>query len=151
MAIVSIGQLFERAEAFEQKLEEYYAEIRNESEGDGVRLLTYYLSKHRHHLNEALENFTAEQIAKVKAVKLKYDVEFDLEKHFHLMKTAPKEVTGAGLLKSAISHDAELITLYKTILEQPLGEETHTFLESLVRVEERDIVMLKKTLAMNYF
>lgn len=151
MAIVSIEQLFERAEAFEQRLEDYYAEVRNESKGDGVRLLTYYLSKHRHHLNEALENFTPEQIAKVKTVKLKYDVEFDVEKNFHLMKVPAVEVTGENLLQSAISHDAELITLYKSILEQPLGEEVTIFLESLVRVEERDIVMLKKTLAMNYF
>ena len=67
------------------------------------------------------------------------------------MKVPASEVTGEDLLQSAISHDAELITLYRSILEQPLGEEVTIFLESLVRVEERDIVMLKKTLAMNYF
>ena len=54
MAIVSIADLLDRASQFEERLEKYYAAIRDESEDNGVRLLTYYLARHRQHLQDAI-------------------------------------------------------------------------------------------------
>ena len=44
-----------------------------------------------------------------------------------------------------------MIELYKQILQQPLGGLGAVIFESLVRIEERDVVMIKKMIAMNYF
>ncbi|MCK5094825.1 MAG: hypothetical protein KAR18_08875, partial [Spirochaetes bacterium] len=61
------------------------------------------------------------------------------------------DVRGRELLEAAAGYDAELVNLYKQILQQPLGPEAQVLIESLIRVEERDIVMIKKMIAMNYF
>ena len=151
MAIVSIGDLLDRAGASEERLEKYYAALRDASKDDGVRLLTYYLSRHRRHLQEVLKDFSAGEIERIRSVRLKYDIEFHPEKEFHLIETSPREVKGQALLEAAAGYDAELISLYQKILRQPLNPEATAFVESLIRVEERDIVMLKKMLAMHYF
>ena len=54
-------------------------------------------------------------------------------------------------LEAAVGYDAELVDLYKKILQQPLSTEAAVLIESLIRLEERDIIMLKKMIAMNYF
>ncbi|MFH1006152.1 MAG: hypothetical protein V1800_01455 [Candidatus Latescibacterota bacterium] len=151
MAIVSIGDLLDRAGAFEEQLGKYYAGIRDASKDDGVRLLTYYLSRHRRHLQGALKDLTAGEIERIRSVRLKYDIQLHPEKDFHLIETSPCEVKGEELLNAAVEYDFELIGLYKKILQQPLGPEVSAFVESLIRVEERDIVMVKKMLAMHYF
>lgn len=151
MAIVSIGDLIDRAAEFEKRLEKYYAAIRDESQNDGVGLLTYYLSRHRRHLQHALDEFSPTKISRIRNVKLKYDIEFHSEKDFPLMKTPPQDVKGQELLEAAVGYDTELVSLYKKILQQPLSADAKSLFETLIRIEERDIVMLKKMIAMNYF
>ncbi len=147
MAIVSVGDLLDRAAAFEQELEKYYTVIRDVGTNEGVKLLTYHLSKHRRHLQEALENFSDDKIARIRSIKLKYDIEFKLK----IDKASPEDIKGQELLEAASNYDAELIHLYKEIIQQPLSPEATTLFETLIRIEERDIVMIKKIIAMNYF
>jgi hypothetical protein len=151
MAFESIGDILDRAAEFESKLERYYAAIRDESQDNGVRLLTYYFSRHRNHLADALKGFDSGKIQRIRKVKLKYNVDFDPEKAFHLLKTSPKEVRGMELLETAVEYDEELVALYKKLRDQPIGPEAIVLVESLIRVEEKDIVMIKKMIAMNYF
>jgi len=151
MAIVTVGALLDKAEQFEQRLERYYAAIRDESEDNGVRLLTYYLSKHRRHLRRALSDLDTAKIRLIRRIELKYADDVDLEKGLHITKTPARDVKGEDLLESAVEHDAALVQLYKGMLRQSLIAEVHAFLEALIRVEERDIVMLKKMLAVHYF
>ncbi len=147
MAIVSVGDLLDRAAAFERELEEYYAAIRDVGTNEGVRLLTYHLSRHRRHLQEALENFSDDKIALIRSIKLKYDIEFKLK----IDKMDLENIKGQDLLEAASNYDAGLIHLYKEIIQQPLSPEAATLFETLIRIEEKDIVMIKKTIAMNYF
>lgn len=151
MAIVSIENLLDRASEFERRLEDYYSSIRDQSKNNGVRLLTYYLSRHRRHLEQATENFEPGVLARVKSVKLKFDIDFDPEKELELMDTEPDKVKGEELLDYAVKYDLTLVSLYKKILEQPLGADATALVESLIRVEEKDVVMLKKMLATHYF
>jgi hypothetical protein len=151
MAIVTIEDLLDRARRFEERLTQYYASIRDECQDNGVRLLTYYLARHRKHLDEGLAGFEAKQIARIGKIQLKYDVDFDPARALALMETAPCDVTGQQLLDAAVEYDAMLIDLYKSILKQPLTAEAFSLMESLIRVEERDIVMLKKTMATHLF
>jgi rubrerythrin len=151
MANVTIGHLLDHAREFERKLEAYYASIRDQSKDDGVRLLTYYLGRHRRHLDEALAGYPRADLDRLAAVRLKHDVDFDPEKGFTLMATPPTEVRGKELLEAAVGYDLQLVELYKRMLLQPLGEEAAAMVRGLIRVEEKDVVMLKKMIATNYF
>lgn len=151
MAIVSIGDLLDRASSSENKLERYYASIRDCSRDNGVRLLTYYLARHRKHIQEALDNFSSQEVERIRKIQLKYDIDFNPEREFHLMKTPPEEVEARELLEAAVAYDQQLVDLYKKILEQPMSDEARSVVEALIRIEERDIVMLKKMIAMDYF
>lgn len=151
MAIVNIGDLLDRAADFERRLEQYYAEIRDRSKDNGVRLLTYYLSRHRRHLPEVLKEYSPQVIEQVRKIELKQDIPFVPEKEFQAMGTAPDAVRGQELLAAAVKYDTALATLYREILEQPLIGQAQELFDSLIHVEERDIVMLKKMAAMNYF
>lgn len=151
MANVTLQDLLDRAREFEQRLEKYYAAIRDESKNDGVRLLTYYLSRHRRHLDQALSSYSPEEIERMCRIRLKYDVDFYPEREFKLMKTPPDQVKGQGLLEAAVEYDTVLANLYKSVLKQPLSAEAANLINSLIRLEEKDIVMLKKMIAMDYF
>ena len=151
MAIINIGDLLNRAISYEDRLEKYYAEIRDRSKNNGTRLLSYYFSRHRRHLKQALNELKPDQIQRIRKVKLKYDIEFNPEKVFKIIDISPEEVKGNNLLEAGVKYNTALIELYKKILQQPLIREVSIFFESLIRVEERDIVMMKKMIAMNYF
>ena len=151
MAYESIGDLLNRAGDFEERLVKYYAALRDESNDSGVRLLTYYLSRHRRHLQNALDDLNPNNIENIRKVKIKYDVDFYPENAFHVLDVPPSELKGKDLLEAAIGYDEELVKLYKAMLENPLSTEVSVFIETLIRVEEREIVMLKKMIAMDYF
>lgn len=151
MAFVNIGDVLERAREFEERLEKYYAAIRDKTQDNGVRLLTYYLSRHRRHLQQALDGMDAKVVDHINKVRLKYDIDFSPEKALHVMEIRPVEVKGNELLQAAACYDQELIGLYKQVLEHPLSTEAKVFIETLIRTEEKDIVMIKKMIAMDYF
>ena len=151
MSIVTIDELFQRAQSFEEKLESFYERIRDESDDNGVRLVTYYLARNRRHLQRVLDDFKPDDVAKVKNVQLKYDVEFLPDKVLNVTAIDPKSIKARHLLEIAADYDTALIGLYKSILKQPIGEIAASLLESLLKVEERDVVMIKKMIAMDYF
>jgi len=151
MAFVNIGDVLERAREFEERLEKYYAAIRDESQDNGVRLLTYYLSRHRRHLQQAIDEMEPNLVEHINKVRLKYDIDFTPEKAFHVMEISPTKVKGNELLEAAVGYDQDLIHLYKQVLEHPLSTEAKVFIETLIRTEEKDIVMIKKMIAMDYF
>jgi rubrerythrin len=149
--IVDMADLLDRAGDFEVRLEKYYANLRDQSRDNGVRLLSYYLSRHRRHLQEALGELCAADLQRLRAIKLKHDVEFHPERDFRTMRVPVDEVKAKDVLEAAVDYDAALVRLYQTILDQSIYEAAADLLRSLIRIEERDIVMLKKMIAMNYF
>lgn len=151
MAFVSIGDVLDKAADFEKTLELYYIEIRDNTPNNGVKLLTYYLSRHRRHLQEAFNNIEKSDLKMIRKVKLKYEVGFYFEKEFHPMQTPVTDVSGDELLEAAVGYDKKLITLYEKIRNQPLPEGTKNFIGSLISIEQKDIVMLKKTMATHYY
>ncbi len=151
MAYSSIEELINSVSSFEEKLTDYYASMRDQTENNGVKLLTYYLSRHRNHLNKAMEDLDKEDIKRIKKIKIKYDIEFEMGKDFPLLKKPPKEIVSKELLESAVEYDLQIIDLYKKIIQQSLPGEAKLFFENCIKIEEKDIVMLKKMIAMNYF
>ncbi|MEW5816023.1 MAG: hypothetical protein AB1798_11605, partial [Spirochaetota bacterium] len=132
MAYITIGDLLDRAQQFEERLKTYYASIRDQSRDNGVRLLTYYLSRHRNHLQQAMKDYSSQKIHAIRAVRLKYDINFTPEEEFTLIKTPPQEVRAKELLEAAAEYDSNLITFYKTIHQQPLIDEVRALFESLI-------------------
>lgn len=151
MAIVTVGELLDRGKDFEARLEKYYAEIRDRSSDNGVRLVTYYLARHRRHQEIAMADLPPETLQHVRKVELKFDVPFDPAEEFRIPHFKPEEIKGDELIELAVNYDRDLISLYRSILAQPVNDAVRSVLEALIRVEERDLVMLKKMLAMHYF
>ena len=151
MAYSSIEELLNNVSAFEEKLTEFYSSLRDRTENNGVKLLTYYLSRHRKHLQQAMNDFNKDDLNKIKKIKIKYDIEFNWEKNSPLLKKDPKDINSNELMEAAVGHDLQIIDLYKKVLMQPVSNEAKSFFEICICIEEKDVVMLKKMIAMNYF
>jgi rubrerythrin len=150
-SILCVGDLLKRADEFERQLEKFYATIRDETKDSGVRLLTYYLARHCSHLKRALDDFSLGEIGPICEERLECAVEYPDARQLRIIETDPAKVRGRELLECAANHDESLIHLYKSVLDRPLSEGAASLFESLIRIEEGDVVMLKKMIAMDYF
>ena len=117
---MTIQELLNRAEEFEVKIEQYYARIRDETDNNGVKLLTYYLARHRRHAERVLADFDDKIISHVEKVQLKYDVALSPAEEFGLFDADPASIGSEQLLDTAVAYDAALIGLYKSVLNQPI-------------------------------
>jgi hypothetical protein len=151
MAFSNIEDLINHISTFEVTLTAHYAAIRDQSENNGVRLLTYYLSRHRNHLMKAIDDFDKNSIERIKKIKIKYEIDQNLGKNFPILDKDPKDIKSEELLDSAVQYDMEIITLYKKLNEQPITKEAKSFFEICIKLEEKDVVMIKKMIATNYF
>ena len=150
MAMV-LGELLDRASAFEDRLASYFAALRDQSQDNGVRLLTYYMSRHRRLQRETLERLEPGVLKNIRGSNIPHDLTFQPETAFHSLQIPPGEMTGVKLLQAAVKYDDTLVAFYRKILAEPLNDDARNALDALVQVEERDIVMMKKMIAMNYF
>ncbi len=149
--MVTVGDMLERARDFEHRLEAYYADLRDRATVDGVRLLTHYLARHRRHLPDALESYSEQDLERLAKVPLRYDdTDFDPAKCFQ-GKDVPSSVTGDELLGVAIGFVEDLIAFYRWAAVRPLGEEARGLFQSLLQIEEKHVIELKKIEAMHYF
>ena len=151
MPQISIGALLKSTNEFERRLEKFYISVRDGTEDSGVRLLTYYLARHCHHLKQVLDNLTLYEIDSICKEHVECELDIGSVRHLQLMTADPKEAHGKELLECAVTRDEALIGRYRSILEQPLSEGAASLFESLILIEEADVVMLKKMMATNYF
>ncbi len=151
MAVVTLGDLLSRAAKFEERLENYYASVRDHSTCNNARFLTYNLARHRHHSQQGFEGMDDSQMERIHAVELEDDGLLAAAPDSWSLDATPDKVTGNTLLENALNYDGRLIEFYKTILQHHLTDEARDVLQTLVRIEERDIVMIKKIRAMHYF
>ncbi len=151
MASATLGKLLDRCQDSEIRLETNCAEIRDRTADNGVRMLTYYLARRRHHQKMALGRLDPVMLRRLRKVKLRSAVSRDLTDELRLPEFTPASVDGTTLIEATLGHDMKLMALYRSILEQPLKDDVRAVLEKLILVEERDIGMLKKLRAMRYF
>ncbi len=150
MAVITIAQVLEHAEQFEQELVDFYAKLATESSREGVRLLTGYMSRHQKRIAEALGKLSHEQIGLVTSAPLRYEPKAADCKCFELLGL-PEDATASQVLDAAVVLDECLVDLYRQVLAQPLEAEARDLFESLVRLEQSDEIELKKIKAMDYF
>ena len=150
MAVITIAQVLEHAEQFEQSLVEFYAKLATDSSREGVRLLTDYMSRHRKRICEALDKLSHEQIHLITSAPLRYEPKAADCRCFERL-SLPDDATASQVLDAAVVLDECLVDLYRQVLAQPLEIEARELFESLVRVEQGDEIELKKIKAMDYF
>lgn len=151
MIVENIGRLLNRIERFERRLERYYADIRDRSKDNDLRLLTYYLGRHYRHLPDVLKEQPRPIIKSVRRFEIELRTPFTPEKAHPVIQIAPDKVRSQELLAAAIRYDDALVDLYRAILKQRLKDPAQKLFTTLVHVEERDLAMLKRMAAMNYF
>lgn len=150
MAVTNVACVLRRAGDFEHQLMNYYLDLAEQSTREGVRLLTDYMGRHRRRLSEALERFSAEEYRRISALPLRYEPVSSECDHFEA-RVLPPDATATEVLDLAIEFDECLISLYRQVAQQDVEPEVKELFESLVRMEERDEVMLKKIKATHYF
>ncbi len=151
MAYSSIEELIKSVSDFEEKLTDRYADLRDKTENNGVKLLTFYLSRHRKHLKKAMGDVDKDTLKRIKKIKIKYDIELDSKEKSYITDTDPKDIDSKGLMEAAVEYDLQIIDLYKKIIAQSISDEAKSFFEICIRIEEKDVVMIKKMIATNYF
>ena len=149
--IVSFHDIINKALEFENRLEQYYIEIRDTTENEGVRMITYYLSRHRRRLQKALGDLPQATRDHLFKMTFKHDIEFNPEQDFRPLNSPVADIQAEALIDAGVNYDLQLVEVYKKILELPVNKDASAFVEGLIRMEEKDVVMLKKMLATHYF
>ena len=150
MAVVTIAQVLEHAEEFERMLAHFYARLSERMVGEGVRLLTDYMSRHRDRITAAFEKLPADRVERILATPLHYEPQAADCRCFDGVDL-PDDATAGEVLDAAITFDECLVSLYRQASRQPMDDEAREFFESLIRAEQRDEIELKKIKAMDYF
>ncbi len=150
MAVITIAQVLQHAEQFERSLVEFYAKLAAETSGEGVRMLTDYMSRHRKRMCEALDKLSHDQIDAITSAPLRYDPKAADCRCFEKLDL-PDDATASQVLDAAVILDECLVNLYRQVLSQPLEVEAIELFKSLVRLEQSDEIELKKIKAMDYF
>ncbi len=151
MSRQTVEDMLERAREFERRLEAYYADLRDRATNDGVRLLTYYLARHRRHLPEALDSFSKSQLKRLHRVPLESEAPPFHPGECFAGKELPSSVSGDELLRVAVELVEALIDFYRYLAEHVHDDDARGLIECLLHIEETHVVELKKTIAMNYF
>ena len=151
MATATVGELLDRGRECETRIMEYYEAIRNRSLDNDVRLLTYSLVRHRRQQAKALAGMPVDRLRPLSEVEPRFDGPGDPTEGFRVPAFAPETVRGEELIGAAVNYDGAWVALYRSILAQPIEDDVRAILESLLRMEERDIALLKKILSLHYF
>lgn len=151
MAMFQLGELLDQVSQFEERLTAFFTSLRDQSADNHVRLLTYYMARHRQHQQDALARLPAELIQQIRAITVTLDNTFRPEAAFYAMQIPHTELTGRQFLDAAVRYGEALVAFYRRILAEPLQAEAREMMASMVHTEQRDIAMMNKIIAMNYF
>jgi hypothetical protein len=150
MRAITLGEILEHVETFEENLKDFYTHLSQETTHEGVRLLTDYMSRHSHRIHELLEKISFDRKKVICSTPIPYKPELPDKsniKQVHL----PDDPTANDVLDAAIRFDDCLVNMYHSVADQPVSQEIKDFFDCLIRDIETDEIQLKKIKAMNYF
>jgi len=151
MAIIGLGSFLDQIKSFEQSAEQYYADLRDRTNNDGVRLLTHYLAKRKQHLPQALSLIKPKDLEEARGFPVLLSEDQIPGPELFEENKLNENATGAELLATAIMFTEILLNLYEKMVELIPSGPAHGLFRTLTVIEHRSIVELKKILAMNYF
>jgi hypothetical protein len=132
-------------------MEAYYAAVRDLATDNNVRLVTYFLARHRRHQEMATSSASPDAIRRLRKAKPAENVPVDIIGHFSIPAADPRIITGRELLEAALHYNSQLLTVYRALLRQSLPDDAAAVVEALISIEDRDILMLRKMLTIHYF
>ena len=150
MRAITLGEILEHVETFEENLKDFYAQLSEETTHEGVRLLADYMSRHSHRIHELLEKIPSDRRKVICSTPIPYKPELPDKsniKQVHL----PDDPTANDVLDAAIRFDDCLVNMYHSVADQPVSQDIKDFFDCLIRDMETDEIQLKKIKAMNYF
>ncbi len=134
MSVLTLGDLLDRLQAFEARLEAYYADLRDRADRDGVRMLTYYLARHRKHLPSALECSSKSDIKSIRRTPCRYNgPAFEVAQCFR-GKELPSSTSAPELLDAAIGFAGILADVYRWVAGQSLGKKASSLFQTLLKI-----------------
>ena len=143
MRAITIEEILEHIERFENSLTDFFDKIHDETHDEGARLLTDYIARHRHRTRAALDRCPHEMIDHIKKLPLQYQPDIPGEHCFKEIKL-PQDATPLEILEAAIAFDECMVQMYKQIAGQPVAHEIKDLFENLSVYEEADEIDLKK-------
>ena len=150
MSVTTVACVLRRASDFECLLMDYYLSLAEQTHREGVRLLTDYMARHRRRLQEALSRFPGDTYKRISVLPIRYEpVSSECDRFAG--RTLDADATAEDVLDVAIELDECLISIYKQVAQQEIDPDVKDLFDSLVRMEERDEIQLKKIKAMDYF
>jgi len=150
MSVTTVACVLRRASDFECLLMDYYLSLAEQTHREGVRLLTDYMARHRRRLQEALSRFPGDTYKRISVLPIRYEpVSSECDRFAG--RTLDPDATAEDVLDVAIELDECLISIYKQVVQQEIDPDVKELFDSLVRMEERDEIQLKKIKAMDYF
>ena len=150
MRAVTIGQVLEHVEAFEDLLSEFYKNIAEHSSREGVRLLTDYMSRHSRHIRGFLGKLPSDTVRHLITVPLSYEPHIPDCHCFENIVLSP-DADAAKVIDTAVLLDECLKELYSQVVEKPIDSHIKELFEGLIQSVEQDEIQLKKIKAMDYF
>lgn len=147
----SLGEFLDQVLDVETRREAYYAQIRDRSSDNNVRMLTYYLARHCRHQTIAFENILPETLQQARAAELNTIASFNPAPGSGFCDQAPDAIDGVELVENALAYNRHLLSLYRLINGQSTDEAVRSVISALSELEENDILMLKKMLRIHYF
>jgi hypothetical protein len=151
MRTLTLGGFLNREREFRARLNTYYAEIRDTTSDNGVRLLTYHLASHRGRHDFALNNLPHETVEHALKASFLCITPVDPKMEFCLPSFPPATVKGNDLLEEAIDRQSGLASRYRFMQTKSSDKDVQAVLTALVKVKDRDIDLMKQMLAMHYF
>jgi hypothetical protein len=143
---VTMGDILHQLAAVDQKIEDYYATVRDESSDNNVRFCTYFLRRQQRSLLSKLAALELDGDAKSSVLTKGPDV--STKRLFPSLLTPPEHVTEIDLLKSAVTYEKGLMEVESELSDQSPAPKIVEFLTTLVESSKRDISMLNKVIAM---
>jgi hypothetical protein len=148
MTTLTLGSMLDRSARYEQGLESYYADLRDGCSDNGVRLLTYSLR--RQHQQQLLSQLSDGQLEDLRNTILEPVPELEAPWLDQLPVWPGGSMCGDDVLQEAIALRGGLISYYRAAYVQLSPGSALELLQTLIQVEERDIMMLNKMRDMRY-
>lgn len=151
MASITLGEVLSRVEKFEERRARFYADVRDQSSDNGVRLLAYYLARHRRNQERVFDDLQSQDVDKARHIRIPRDAPAFPDADPLLRQVSPGKASGRDLLNAAISYNTQLVRLYASILMVPQSLDATFLILSLIKIEAEDIQMLEKMSDSHYF
>lgn len=143
MLAITIEEILEYVENFENHLTELFERIHDETHDEGARLLTEYIARHRHRTLSELKRSSQDQVERIKKLPLQYQPDIPGNHTIKEVKLSP-EATPLQILNAAIEFDESIVKMYKQIASQPLAHEVKELFDGLTTYEKVDEIHLKE-------